>query len=109
MSNAQVIFIYNVHEITIQCKTDDKIEDIIKNFKIKMLNNENYYYLYDGKKLENMNQKFSELAHNQIKITILVCKYDEDCNTSSNEININTPRPQIENNKSFCQRNKNRF
>ena len=49
MSNAQVKFIYNVHEITIQCKTDDKIEDIIKNFKIKMQNNENYYYLYDEK------------------------------------------------------------
>ena len=106
MSNAQVIFEYNGHEIIIQCKTDDKIKDIITNFKIKMQNNDNYYYLYGGIKLEITNQKFSELANNQTKIKILVYKYDEDCSTSSSKIDINSPPTQANNKKSFCQRHK---
>ena len=77
---SSVEFIYNGKKIEIQCNEDEKIEEIIKRFCIKLeLNIEDMNYLYEGKNMD-MNSTFINSANSEDKsrkkITILV--HDKD-------------------------------
>ena len=47
MSNISVVFNYQGNQLTVQCKTDEVIEDVFKRFCIKAhvdINNVKFYY-----------------------------------------------------------------
>ena len=78
---AEAIFNYEGLNTIIQCKMDDKIKDIIKNFLIKIKGEENnYFYLYNSTSI-NKELTFKELANdfdeNRRKMNILVTKNDK--------------------------------
>ena len=80
---AETIFIYEGAEIIVQCDIYEKIEDIIFRFLIKINNigNDNFIYLYNGKKIDK-DLKFKEQANKidlkRMKIDILVTKIEEE-------------------------------
>ena len=73
---AEVIFIYEGTNFTIQCNENDKMKDIINKFLIKIQKQVgDLYYLYNGNKLNNeltFNEQANELDKNRMKMNILV-------------------------------------
>ena len=92
---AEIIFIYNEIKTTLLCDINNKMEDIIKKFLIKIGENEihNFIFIYLGKKLD-IKLKFKEVANEldktRKKMNLLVIKNnfdeDKDKNKKSNDI-----------------------
>ena len=66
---AEVEFIYNGVKTIIQCKVNDKMKDICQKFKekVKINNNMNIFYSYDGKVGFNEELTFEEIANREDK------------------------------------------
>ena len=82
---SSVEFIYNGKKTEIQCNEDEKLEEIIKRFCLKLdLNINEMYYLYKGNNID-INSTFINSANpgdkNRKKMSILV----HDKNSPKNE------------------------
>ena len=74
---AQVVFIYNQHNIDIQCNKTDKMKDIFNRFYTKTNTSPNtVFFMYNGMGNINGEISFDQLANNfdksRNKMTILV-------------------------------------
>ena len=90
MSEANVIFSLNGKNLTIQCKTEDKMNDICKNYSTKINKNINsLLFFYEGNKV-NFNLSFEEEANsidrNNHQMKILVSEYNEKNNLNSEKL-----------------------
>ena len=66
---AEVQFIYNVVNTTIQCQLNEKMKDICRKFKDKEnLNNLNLHYSYSGNLGINGELNFEEIANREDKL-----------------------------------------
>ena len=83
MKMAEIQFIYEGKNITIQCNENEKIEEIITRFltKINNIENKNLIYLYNGTKI-NKELKYKEQANeidkNSMKMDIIVTKFEDE-------------------------------
>ena len=82
---AEVIFNYEGINTIIQCDENEKIEDIIKKFLIKINNsqNNNLIYLYNDKKINQellFKEQANEIDKKRKKMEILVTKIEEEQN-----------------------------
>jgi len=82
MSNASVIFSFEVRDISMHCSIDDKMKDICQKFANKIKRNFNsLYFLYGGNQL-NFQLSFKEQANlidkERNKMKVLVYKNDSD-------------------------------
>ena len=85
----EVLFIYEGHQIIIQCNIEDKIKDIINKFKNKIQEEDsNLCYIYNGDKI-NEELTFNQITNNinEKKINILV--YNNKNNENEKEIILN--------------------
>ena len=88
---AEVIFNYEESNIIIQCNINDKMEDIIKRFLIKIIKNENdnnLLYIYNGNIINydlTFIQQANELDKERNKMNIIV-KSNDDNNKEIKEI-----------------------
>ena len=85
----EVMFIYEGQLIKIQCNKEDKMKDIINKFinKIKEENN-NFFYLYNGEKI-NEELKLNQIVkENENKISLLVYNNKNNENENKNEKEI---------------------
>ena len=94
MSEANIIFSFDGVNIIIQCTTDDKMEDICKNYLIKINKNINsLLFLYREKKVI-FDLSFKEQANiidrNNHSMKILVNKKDNRNNFKNKIITSNT-------------------
>ena len=95
---AQVIFVYNTNNITIQCKRTDKMKDIFNRFYSKTNTNSNsVFFIYSGSTDINSELKFEQIANNfdkmSNKMTILVSdKYFKDTSIKKSGNNIKQPQ-----------------
>ena len=90
MSEANVIFTLDGINLTIQCTTEDKMEDICKNYSTKINKNMNsLLFLYEGNKI-NYELSFKEQANsidrNNHLMKILVYKYNDKNNLNSEKL-----------------------
>ena len=87
MSEAIVLFTLDGENLTIQCTTEDKMEDICKIYSTKISKNINSLsFFYEGNKV-NFNLSFEEEANsidrNNHQMKILVSECDEKNNLNS--------------------------
>ena len=88
---AEVIFNYDGYDTKIQCNINEKIENVIDKFLIKMDKKEenlNYFYLYNGtniKKELTFNEQANDLDKKRKIMNVLVTKIGENKN-EGNEI-----------------------
>ena len=88
---AEVIFNYEGINTIIQCDENEKIEEIIKTFLIKINDsqNNNLVYLYNGQKI-NQELTFKEQANdidkNRKKMYILAIIFEEEENNIKEEV-----------------------
>ena len=87
----EVIFNYEGIETTIQCNINDKLEEIINKFLLKINpsgNRINLIYLYNGEVIHKelkFHEQAGELDKSRNKMNVLVDKIDED-KINKNEI-----------------------
>ena len=82
---AEVIFNYEGINTIIQCDENEKIEEIIKTFLIKINDsqNNNLVYLYNGQKINNeltFKEQANELDKNRKKMYILAIIFEDEEN-----------------------------
>ena len=81
---AEVIFIYEGIETAIQCNINDKIEEIINKFLLKINisgKNSNLIYLYNGESIRKeltFQEQANELDKERNKMNVLVNQINED-------------------------------
>ena len=88
---AEVIFNYEGINTIIQCDENEKIEEIIKTFLIKINDsqNNNLVYLYNGQKINNeltFKEQANELDKNRKKMYILANIFEEEENNIKEEV-----------------------
>ena len=65
---AQVVFSFNGNDIIIQCNINEKMEEILKKFCIKVGKEINsLYFIYSGNYLNNDELTFEEIANKEDK------------------------------------------
>ena len=96
MSEANIIFILDCQEVTIQCSTNDKLKNICQKYTFKIQKNiDSFNFLYNGN-LINFELTFNEQATSSDKenkkMTVLVYKKITGfvCPKCGEEIKINT-------------------
>ena len=73
---SEVNILYKGYQTTIQCESNEKLEEIFKKFKFKIkAENKDLVYLYNGEIMKDENIIISKLSSEKI-ITILA--YDSD-------------------------------
>ena len=95
-SDANVVFTFNGNNHTIQCTTDDKMENICQKYCTKLnINMNSLLFLYGGNQI-NMNLKFNDQVNSMDKLNkvmqILVYKSDTDdfiCPKCGEKIKLN--------------------
>ena len=90
MSEANVLFTLDGVNLTIQCKTEDKMKDICKSYSTKINKNMNsLIFLYEGNKV-NFDLSFIEQANfidrNNYQMKILVYESDKKNNLNSKKL-----------------------
>ena len=96
MSEANVVFTLDGVNLTIKCTTEDRMNDICKNYSTKTNNNiDSLLFLYEGNKV-NFDLSFKEQVNDKDKnnheMKILVNKNENNSNidnTNSNYENVN--------------------
>ena len=88
---AEVIFNYEGINTIIQCDENEKLEEIIKTFLIKINDsqNNNLVYLYNGQKINNeltFKEQANELDKNRKKTYILAIIFEEEENNIKEEV-----------------------
>ena len=88
---AEVTFDYESLHIDIQCKTNDKMKDIINKFLVKIEKKDQniLYYLYNGTRINEeltFNEQANDFDKNRKKMNILVTNDEE--NKSENNIKV---------------------
>ena len=96
MSEANVIFILDGKDISIQCSKEDKMKNICQKFTNKVKKNINsLIFLYEGNQL-NFLLSFKDLAKDKNEIKILVYTYENDdefiCPKCGEKIKLNTEK-----------------
>ena len=92
-SDASVLFIYNGAQTTIQCMKTDKMRNIFEkyNSKLDLDKTKNYYYLYDGNKIDEeltYEEIINDIDKNENKIKILVIEENKNIkNENIEELN----------------------
>ena len=91
MSEANVVFTLDEVDLTIKCTTEDKMEDICKNYSSKINKNlDSLLFLYEGNKVD-FALRFKEQANikdtNNHEMKILVSKNE---NSTKNNIKENS-------------------
>ena len=91
MSEANILFIKDGVNLTIQCTIEDKMKDICESYSTKINKNINsLLFLYEGNKV-NFNLSFKEQAkdidRNNHQMKILVFEYSEINNLNSEQLN----------------------
>ena len=83
----EILFIYKGEQIIIQCNIEDKIKDIIKIFKNKIIEDNNLYYIYQGDKI-NEELKLNQIIKddNKNRINIIVYNNKKEKGLISNKI-----------------------
>ena len=82
----EVLFHYDGNIIIIQCNIKDKMKDIIQKFIEKVKKEEyyeNFYYLYEGNKINQeltFIEQVNEVDKKNYKMNIIVKKYSKDKN-----------------------------
>ena len=110
MAQVNVEFIYNGTKMMIQCKEDDRMEDIIEKFIIKcQKKKDSLFFLYGGEKLDE-DLTFMEVAKDIDKncnlMRIQACdNIDEDTNNSSLIKSKNIICPECQENSRFTMEN----
>ena len=88
----EVLFNYEGIETVIQCNINDKIEDIIEQYLIKIdkkVEKDNLLFLYNGNNIiKNLsfNKQANELDIKRKKMNVLVNKVNDNSNLSNNKI-----------------------
>ena len=87
MSELKVNFEYNSNKITLQCKREDKMNDLLEKLKIKInIEIDKIYLLYNGNKI-NVEMKIEDIMNNEDKnkneMNIIIISID-DTNTNEN-------------------------
>ena len=88
----EVLFNYEGIETVIQCNINDKIEDIIEQYLIKIDKKEekdNLFFLYNGNEIIknlSLNKQANELDIKRKKMNVLVNKVNDYSNMSNNKI-----------------------
>ena len=68
MEQSQIELSYDGVNTTIQCRADEKLKDIFKNFKFKVkAENKMLIYMYNGNILKNEELTFNEVANPEDK------------------------------------------
>ena len=88
---AEVIFTYEGENLTIQCNINDKIEQIIKRFliKIKKEEKDNLFFLYSGKQIKKeltFYEQASQLDKKRSIMNIIVYNSIEEVNINKEVI-----------------------
>ena len=91
MSEANVIFSLDGVNLTIQCRTEEKMKDICKSYSIKINRNMNsLLFLYEGNKVNyelSFKEQANEIDRNNNQMKILVSKCDEKNNLNCEKLN----------------------
>ena len=74
---AEIVFIYDGQNITIQCNINQKMKDICINLSNKINTNINSLTFLYGGRILNIEKKYNEITKEN-KITILVYKNEEE-------------------------------
>ena len=80
---AEIEFNFEGNITIIQCNINDRMEDIINLFLIRTNNNQNFYYLYNGSRINNdltFNEQANEIDRNRMKMNVLVYNVNEEIN-----------------------------
>ena len=110
MTQVKVEFIYNSTKTMIQCKEEDRMEDIIEKFIIKcQKKKDSLFFLYGGEKLDE-DLTFMEAAKDIDKncnlMRVMACdNIDEDKNNSSLIKSKNIICPECQENSRFSMKN----
>ena len=95
---AEIIFMYEGFNTTIQCYMNEKMRSIIDKFLLKIQNKENnLYYLYNGTKINyelTFNEQANDFDKNRKKMNIIVTKNEEDDNSSKEVISKDVVCPK---------------
>ena len=79
MTNVILHFIFKGDKLSIQCKDNEIMENILERYSIKICKNiQNLFFLYKGQKLDK-NKKLSEYIKNEKIITILAEEINTTC------------------------------
>ena len=87
MANVEII--YGSMRLTMQCKMDDKMKDIIKKFEEKeKIKPGNIYYSYNGKILNNEDLTFKQIANEDDKSRkqMTIITYDTTLDIKQKEV-----------------------
>ena len=88
----EAIFIYNGISTTIQCKKNEKMEDICKRYANKVgININDSYFLYGGENIDltlSYEETIDEDDLNRGKMSILIYQNNNNSNTNENNQNI---------------------
>ena len=67
MSEIKINFEYNCNKISIQCKSEDRMNDVIEKLKMKIdIEIDKIYLLYNGQKI-NIEMKIKDIINNEDK------------------------------------------
>ena len=67
MSEIKINFQYNCNKISIQCKNEDRMNDVIEKLKMKIdIEIDKIYLLYNGQKI-NIEMKIKDIINNEDK------------------------------------------
>ena len=80
---AEIEFNFEGNITIIQCNINDRMEDIINLFLIRTNNNQNFYYLYNGSRINTdltFNEQANEIDRNRMKMNVLVYNANEEIN-----------------------------
>ena len=73
MSECQIRFLYQHKDFVIQCTRNEQMKVIINRFQIKTgLSVDEFYFLYDGKNIQDLNKTFSQINDKNNEINLLV-------------------------------------
>ena len=91
MSEASILFTLDGVNLTLQCKTEDKMKDICKSYSTKINKNmDSLLFLYEENKV-NFDLSFKEqtnvMDRNNHKMKIMVSEYDGKNNQKLNMVN----------------------
>ena len=112
MSEANVVFTLDGENLTINCTTEDKMNDICKNYSAKINKNmDSLLFLYEGNKV-NFDLSFHEQANttdrNNHEMKILINKNDNNTNNINNNITLsNTINTKSNSGNVDCLKNGN--
>ena len=96
MSKAKAIFTLDCADLTVQCKTDDKMRDICQKFSTKINKDINYFlFLYGGNLVNfelSFNSQASQIDRNKKEMKILVYNNEDEifiCPKCGEKIKLN--------------------